>query len=73
MGSDSVFINGSSAHRVGDDTQHCGGMGWLIEGSNNVFIGKPNTPFCLGCMIEAAISGVALINFDSNSGFGSVF
>ena len=38
-GSASVFINGKAAHRMNDANQHCGGMGKLIEGSNNVFVG----------------------------------
>lgn len=38
-GSNSVFINGRAAHRLGDATRHCGGVGQLIEGSPNVFIG----------------------------------
>lgn len=38
-GSCTVFINGRPAHRVSDSTRHCGGMGRLIEGSHNVFVG----------------------------------
>jgi uncharacterized Zn-binding protein involved in type VI secretion len=38
-GSPSVFINGRPAHRMNDATRHCGGVGQLIEGSPNVFIG----------------------------------
>src|SRR5262249_22296670 len=38
-GSATVFINGKAAHRMGDTTQHCGGAGRLIEGSNDVFVG----------------------------------
>jgi putative chitinase len=38
-GSPVVFINGISAIRIGDGAAHCGGMGNLIEGSENVFIG----------------------------------
>ncbi len=38
-GSGSVFINGKPAHRLGDTDQHCGGVGQLIEGSNNVITG----------------------------------
>jgi putative chitinase len=38
-GSPVVFINGISAIRIGDGAAHCGGMGNLIEGSTNVFIG----------------------------------
>jgi len=47
-GSESVFINGLPAHRMGDMTVHCGGIGRLIEGSPNVDIGGP-----LGPMTEA--------------------
>lgn len=39
VGSATVFINGKAAHRVGDATFHCGGMGKLIEGSDNVLVG----------------------------------
>lgn len=36
MGSSKVYINGLAAHRVGDLTTHCGGVGTLITGSGNV-------------------------------------
>lgn len=39
-GSATVFINGKSAHRMGDQTRHCGGMGQLAEGSPNVIVGE---------------------------------
>ena len=39
MGSGTVFINGKQAHRLGDMTRHCGGVGKLIEGSANVIVG----------------------------------
>ncbi|MFT3698830.1 MAG: PAAR domain-containing protein [Kofleriaceae bacterium] len=39
QGSETVFINGRAAHRVGDATQHCGGRGFLVEGSPNVIVG----------------------------------
>lgn len=39
MGSNTVFINGKAAHRQNDMTQHCGGVGRLIEGSADVDIG----------------------------------
>ncbi|MBC7975947.1 MAG: PAAR domain-containing protein, partial [Myxococcales bacterium] len=42
-GSSTVFINGKRAHRQGDDTKHCGGMGKLIEGSPNVMVGGSPT------------------------------
>jgi len=38
-GSVSVIINSKPAHRVGDKVQHCGGMGYLIEGSSDVLSG----------------------------------
>lgn len=38
-GSETVFINGKSAHRLHDRTKHCGGDGRLIEGSPNVIVG----------------------------------
>lgn len=38
-GSATVFINNKAAHRLGDQDQHCGGIGQLVEGSNNVMTG----------------------------------
>ncbi len=38
-GSPTVLIGYLQAHRLGDDDQHCGGMGFLIEGSPNVLVG----------------------------------
>jgi uncharacterized Zn-binding protein involved in type VI secretion len=39
-GSQTVFINGKGAHRMGDQNRHCGGMGQLVEGSPNVIVGE---------------------------------
>ena len=39
VGSGTVFINYKAAHRLGDQDQHCGGMGQMIEGSNDVITG----------------------------------
>lgn len=39
-GAPTVFINGVAAYRMNDPAQHCGGMGKLIEGSDNVIIGN---------------------------------
>ena len=38
-GSGSVYINNLPAHRLGDMTTHCGGVGNLIVGSTNVLVG----------------------------------
>lgn len=38
-GSPTVLINGLKAHRKDDADLHCGGMGKLIQGSPNVFVG----------------------------------
>jgi uncharacterized Zn-binding protein involved in type VI secretion len=38
-GSPTVLINGLKAHRKDDADMHCGGMGKLIQGSPNVFVG----------------------------------
>ena len=38
-GSGTVFINNLKAHRKGDQDQHCGGMGIMKEGSDNVITG----------------------------------
>lgn len=40
QGCPSVLINGKAAHRFGDKDMHCGGMGNLIEGSPDVFVGE---------------------------------
>ena len=39
MGSGTVFINNKAAHRLGDHDKHCGGVGQMIEGSNDVITG----------------------------------
>ncbi len=52
QGSPNVFINGRPAVRIGDQTTHCGGIGRMIEGSQDVLInqgtatksGKPGKP-----------------------------
>lgn len=38
-GSGTVMINGMQAHRLGDQDIHCGGMGFMIQASNNVTVG----------------------------------
>jgi len=38
-GSATVFINGKPAHRKGDMTKHCGGVGELTMGSPTVLVG----------------------------------
>jgi len=38
-GSGTVYINNIPAHRLGDTTTHCGGVGTLIVGSPNVIVG----------------------------------
>lgn len=38
-GSDTVFVNGKPLVRFGDKTNHCGGIGKIITGSDNVFVG----------------------------------
>ena len=38
-GSGTVKINNIPAHRLGDQTIHCGGVGNLIVGSPNVIVG----------------------------------
>jgi uncharacterized Zn-binding protein involved in type VI secretion len=39
QGSQSVLINNLQAHRLNDQDQHCGGLGYMIEGSPDVFVG----------------------------------
>ena len=39
LGSPTVLINYLPAHRQGDLTTHCGGVGQLIEGSEDVLVG----------------------------------
>lgn len=41
QGSQTVYINKQPAVRIGDQTKHCGGIGVVIEGSQNVIIGGP--------------------------------
>lgn len=38
-GAQTVVINGKAAYRKGDKSQHCGGVGKLIEGSGDVIVG----------------------------------
>ena len=38
-GSATVMINNQPAHRMGDTDQHCGGIGFLVEGSPDVISG----------------------------------
>jgi len=38
-GSATVFVNGIAFHRLTDMTQHCGGVGKLVEGSPDVDVG----------------------------------
>jgi uncharacterized Zn-binding protein involved in type VI secretion len=38
-GSETVIINGMYAHRRFDADQHCGGMGLMVDGSPDVFVG----------------------------------
>ncbi len=39
MGSSTVFINNKPAHRKDDMDAHCGGVGKMIQGSDDVIIG----------------------------------
>jgi uncharacterized Zn-binding protein involved in type VI secretion len=39
QGSKTVFINNLPAHRLGDLDQHCGGPGYMVQGSPNVWTG----------------------------------
>lgn len=39
MGSGTVNINGKKAVRKGDQTQHCGGVGKMVDGSGDVNTG----------------------------------
>jgi uncharacterized Zn-binding protein involved in type VI secretion len=39
-GAPTVFINAQAAVRLNDKTQHCGGVGKIIECSSNVIIGN---------------------------------
>ncbi len=38
-GSASVFINNVPAHRLGDLDEHCGGPGFMVQGSGDVKVG----------------------------------
>jgi uncharacterized Zn-binding protein involved in type VI secretion len=39
VGSGTVYINNKAAHRLNDMDTHCGGVGRLVEGSDNVIVG----------------------------------
>jgi uncharacterized Zn-binding protein involved in type VI secretion len=39
MGSTTVLINNLQAHRLSDMDQHCGGPGYMTQGSPNVLVG----------------------------------
>jgi uncharacterized Zn-binding protein involved in type VI secretion len=39
QGAPTVIINGMRAHRLYDADMHCGGMGFMVEGSPDVFVG----------------------------------
>lgn len=39
QGSQTVIINGLQAHRLYDVDTHCGGLGYMVEGSPDVFVG----------------------------------
>ncbi len=39
MGSGTVFVNNKAAHRKGDMDKHCGGIGTMDQGSDNVITG----------------------------------
>ncbi len=39
QGSSTVFVNDQPAVRLGDTTTHCGGVGSVITGADNVIIG----------------------------------
>lgn len=52
QGSATVLINGEPAHRRDDMDKHCGGIGRLVEGSPDVFVGGPSTAISAADMIE---------------------
>jgi len=59
QGSMTVFINGKSAHRIGDQNRHCGGIGQLVEGSPNVIVGESNGGGTGGSTAAGGSSGLA--------------
>ncbi len=38
-GSTTVIVNGRQAHRLNDEDEHCGGPGFMVEGSPDVLVG----------------------------------
>ena len=40
QGSPTVLIENLQAHRLGDQDAHCGGVGFLVEGSPDVLVGE---------------------------------
>ncbi len=52
-GAETVLINNLRAHRRFDDDQHCGGPGFMIDGSPDVFVGD-GTELGMGQAKDAA-------------------
>lgn len=56
-GAATVFVNRRPVVRLGDDSQHCDGMGELIEGSEDCLIGGPSA-FASTTPIEAVVGWI---------------
>lgn len=39
QGSSTVIVNGKRIHRLDDEDQHCGGIGYMVDGSPDVIAG----------------------------------
>lgn len=39
QGAQRVIVNGRRVHRLGDEDRHCGGMGYMVDGSPDVVAG----------------------------------
>ncbi|MBZ5605183.1 MAG: PAAR domain-containing protein [Acidobacteriia bacterium] len=56
-GSETVLINNLQAHRLFDMDVHCGGPGWMIQASPDVFVGDGTE----SAMSDAKKTGKALV------------
>lgn len=63
QGSSTVSANGLPVARLGDATKHCGGMGKLVEGSGDVFVGGSPTSAVskLLSLLQQVADGIAAV------------
>jgi hypothetical protein len=68
QGSATVFINGKPAVRKGDRTQHCGGTGMLVDGSDDVII-DASTSGGSGATGNSSANGAAESSSSTSNGY----